>query len=264
MVGVRHRVKRFSERLEASRIPSFFKLPIILPVLIRRSILARRAADEAARQVRYCNICGWRGERFNTVYDEIMRRDTEIVCPNCLSEPRQRALFKYLRQKFLTDYIYYLKEGNLLCLETSPDRSNPVPKALPWLVYISIDLNESRAMYEMDLTHLTFRDNLFDLVVCSHVLEHIEDDTLALREIYRVLRKGAAALIQIPIGYYNDLTGKRTEEFGERRFCEHLRSYGWDFVEKLEVIGFNVDIVRYTDISMKLDIENEAIFVCKK
>ena len=261
---MKQRIRKLLDWVESSGIPAFIKVPVILPRKIRQGILARRAADKAARQVRYCNICGWRGERFNTVYDEIMRRDIEIVCPNCLSEPRQRALFKYLRQNFLTDYIYCMKEDNLLCLEISPDRSNPVPKALPWLVYISIDLNESRAMYEMDLTDLTFGDNLFDLVVCSHVLEHIEDDTLALREIYRVLRKGAAALIQIPIGYYNDLTGKRTEEFGERRFCEHLRSYGWDFVEKLEVIGFNVDIVRYTDISMKLDIENEAIFVCKK
>ncbi|MFC1988435.1 class I SAM-dependent methyltransferase [Chloroflexota bacterium] len=261
---MKQRIRRFLDKIESSRIPFFIKIPMILPVRIRRGILTRRTADKFALEVHYCNICGWRGEKFKKVLNEIMQQDEEIVCPNCLSEPRQRALFKYLRQNFLTDYIYCMKEDNLLCLEISPDRSNPVLQALPWLVYISIDLNESRSMYEMDLTHLTFRDNLFDLVVCSHVLEHIEDDTKALEEIYRVMRKGAAALIQIPIGYYDDLTGKHTEEFGGRRFCEHLRSYGWDFVEKLEAIGFSVDIVRYTDISMKLDIENEAIFVCKK
>ena len=53
-------------------------------------------------------------------------------------------------------------------------------------------------------------------------------------------------------------------EFGERRFCQHFRSYGWNLTERLEKAGFEVNIIGYTDVSMKLDTENEAIFECKK
>ena len=40
----------------------------------------------------------------------------------------------------------------------------------------------------------------YDLVVAFDVLEHIDDDHLAAREIYRVLRPGGTALIAVPCG----------------------------------------------------------------
>lgn len=263
-MALKQRIKRMLDNFENSALPSAMKQPLILLRKIRGNILNRKASERIARQIRHCNICGWRGEKFNTVYDEIMQQDVEIVCPVCLSEPRQRALFSYLRRKLLTDYLQLMREKNLLCLEICPDRSDPVTRALPTAVYVSIDLDETRAMYPMDVNALGFPDGSFDLVVCSHVLEHVEDDNHALSEIYRVTRQGGTALIQVPIGYYGDPVAEHTEEFGERRFCQHLRSYGWDFPEKLKKTGFNVDIVRFNDVSLKLDNENEVIFACTR
>lgn len=257
-------VSRLLDRLSRSKMPLLMKQPIISLRKTGSKIIARKAAERLAKNIRYCNVCGWRGKRFTTCYNEIMLRDEEIACPNCLSEPRQRAFFKYLQENFLTTYLYTLKENNFLCLEIGPDRSNPVEKALPGIVYVSTDLDKSHAMFEMDLTTLTFRDSTFDLVVCSHVLEHIEDDFTAMEQIYRVLKKGGTALIQVPVGYYEEPSGKCTVEFGERRFCEHFRSYGWDLKERLVKAGFKVNIIRYTDVSMRLDMQNEAIFECKK
>ena len=257
-------LSKLLDRVLDSRIPPLVKRTLISLRRTRNEYLERKLADRLAQSVRHCNICGWRGKQFGIRYNEMMLREEEIACPNCLSEPRQRALFKYLRENFLTTYLYAMKQGNFLCLEVGPDRSKPAEKALNGMVYISVDLDESKAMFEMDLTNLTFPDSTFDLIVCSHVLEHIEDDSAAIAQIYRVLKKDGAALIHVPIGYHDDPSGKRTAEFGQRRFYHHCRSYGWDFKEKLEKAAFRVDIIRYTDASMRLDMENEAIFECKK
>jgi len=79
-----------------------------------------------------------------------------------------------------------------------------------------------------------------------------------------VLKKGGAALIQVPIGYHDDPSGKRTAEFEQRRFYHHCRSYGWDFEERLVKVGFEVNVIRYSDTIMRRDLKNEAIFECKK
>ena len=257
-------MSKLLDRVLGSRIPPLVKRALISLRTARNERRAKRLANRLAQNIRYCSICGWRGKRFGIRYNEIMLRDEEIACPNCLSEPRQRALFKYLRGNFLTTYLYTIKERNFLCLEISPARSDPVRKALNGIVYISVDLDESKAMFQMDLTNLTFPDFTFDLAVCSHVLEHIEDDSAAIAQIYRVLKKGGTALIQVPIGYYDDPPGKRTVEFEERRFHEHCRSYGWDIKERLMKVGFRINIIRYVDSSMGLDMENEAIFECRK
>ncbi len=252
------------DRLLASRIPPAAKRAITSLRDARNQRLEKRLKGRLAQDVRYCNICGWRGQQFDRRYNEIMRREEEIACPHCLSEPRQRALFKYLREKLLSSYLYTMKRGSFLCLEVSPDRSNPVEKALKNAVYISIDLEPSHAMFGMDLTKLTFTDNTFNLVVCPHVLEHIKDDQAAIAQIYRVLDEGGTALIQVPVGYYDDPCGESTMEFDPPPFYHHHRSYGWDFKKKLEKAGFKVNIIRYTDADMRLDMENEAIFECRK
>lgn len=171
--------------------------------------------------------------------------------------------------EFLATYLYTIK--HFLCLEIAPYLS-PMEKALKGVVYVSIDLNDPHAMFQMDLTNLIFKDFTFDLVVCSHVLEHIEDDLIAIKQIYRLLKKDGVALIQIPIGCYEDPLGKSTIEFGKRRFYGyfrpvngHVRSYGWDFNERLIKAGFKVNVIHFTDYdSSKLGIEKEAIFECKK
>lgn len=227
---------------------------------IRNEVKPRKAAIH----FRYCNICRWQGNRFNSFYNERMRQYEESICPNCGSQPRQRALFKYLRAELLATYLYAIKEKGVLCLEIAPCLS-PVEKALKGVVYISVDLEDPCAMYQMDLTNLIFKDFTFDLVVCSHVLEHVKNDSLAIGQIYRVLKKDGIALIQIPISSYEDPLGKCTMEFGERRFYEHVRSYGWDFNERLINAGFKVNVIRFSNYdSSKLGIEKEAIFECKK
>lgn len=247
---------------------------------------------------RCCNICGWEGDRFNILYNERMRQNEECICPNCRSLARQRALFKYLQKQgryetrsrifyrqiyifvlsiinqklhehkrcleSLATYLCAIKEKNILCLEIAPSLS-PIRKVLgKGIIYISIDLEDPFAMFKMDLTNLNFKNFSFDLVICSHVLEHIKEDLIGIKEIYRVLKKNGTALFQIPIGYFKDPEGKCNEEFSERRFYGHVRSYGWDFDRRLAKVGFKVNIINFKNAPSELSIGKEVIFKCEK
>jgi hypothetical protein len=258
--GFIKKIKRLSNYI-IYRMP----LPAKKRLVLFKERLSKIKEKKAIINFKYCNICGWQGKRFDVFYNERMEQNEESICPNCNSEPRQRALFKYLRSEFQTTYLYAIREKNLLCLEIAPGLS-PVEKALKGIIYISIDLKDSRAMYQMDLTNPLFKDFTFGLVVCSHVLEHIKDDLTAIRQIYRVLEKNGTALIQIPVGYYKDPSGTHTIEFDKIGVCEHVRSYGWDFKEKLAKAGFKVNIIHFEDsiLNKKLSIEKEVIFECKK
>jgi len=48
------------------------------------------------------------------------------------------------------------------------------------------------------VTKIPFKANFFDEVVCSHVIEHVRDDNLALKEIYRVMKRGGILHLRVP------------------------------------------------------------------
>lgn len=43
-----------------------------------------------------------------------------------------------------------------------------------------------------------FEDNYFDSIICTEVLEHVEDTNLAIEEMYRVLKPNGVAIITTP------------------------------------------------------------------
>lgn len=142
--------------------------------------------------------------------------------------------------------------------------------------YITADLNPDAADYKVNITKLPFADNSFDIIICYHVLEHVENDKKAMRELYRVLRKGGIAFIQSTV--FKDL--KRTYEdpnitspkarlkaFGQD---DHVRKYGLDFTSRLTKAGFKVIIDEYAQKLGAGKIRKyalrpyEEIYVCSK
>jgi len=107
-----------------------------------------------------------------------------------------------------------------------------------------------------DMVRLPFNDRSFDAIVCSHVLEHISDESTALSELRRVLHDHGWCLIMVPQNRGLDTTYEddtitsshgREKAFGQ---SNHVRWYGADFAGRIEAAGFNVRVIDYAS---KLD-----------
>jgi len=110
--------------------------------------------------------------------------------------------------------------------------------SLPHIDYYPVDFNplKRRIRDVVDIQHIQYESNMFDALICSHVLEHIPDDRKAISELYRVLKPGGTAYILVPISHKLEATLEnpeydtpelRTEHYGQ---FDHVRRYGKDFI----------------------------------
>jgi len=120
-------------------------------------------------------------------------------------------------------------------------------KGMKKLDYTTGDVESPLADIQMDIHKIPFEENSFDVVMASHVLEHVENDIQALREIYRVLKPSGWAILQVP--FYSPIpentfqdpsvSSKKEREklYGQD---DHVRKYGKDYPKRLESAGFEV------------------------
>jgi SAM-dependent methyltransferase len=168
-------------------------------------------------------------------------------CPNCGARKRQRYMRLYLERN--TNLLI----DRLRVLHVAPERIfEEWLGSQPNLDYVSTDLERPRAMVKADITDLPFPDDSFDVILCSHVLEHVVDDRKAMRELHRVLRPGGWAVVLVPIDFsraetFEDPTvvapADRQRLFGQD---DHVRVYGRDFTARLEEAGFTVRVEDFT------------------
>jgi ubiquinone/menaquinone biosynthesis C-methylase UbiE len=129
------------------------------------------------------------------------------------------------------------------------------------LTYVTADLESPLADVKLDIQQMPFEDNSFDIVICNHVLEHVPDDRKAMGEIFRVLRKGGFAVMQVPTNYdmentYEDpsITGpaEREKHFRQK---DHYRLYGRDYLKRLKETGFVLKGENYLSVVSTSEIE---------
>lgn len=205
-----------------------------------------------------CNLCGWSGSKW---YEKQMGVNTiSKVCPKCDSKPRQRILKVALEQG---DFIV----PSARIVHVSPQGERGIATWLRSIKvnFLSIDIQPGKAMKVMDLTQLDFPNNTIDVVVCCHVLEHIENDIMAIKEIYRVLRNNGVAIFQVPI--YGEITKKVQTPAKHDHF--HVWHPGFDYSKRYEQIGFKVSSIGPNDINgdivHKLSlIPEDRVDVCMK
>jgi SAM-dependent methyltransferase len=169
-----------------------------------------------------------------------------VLSPSTLSLERHRLLWLYLKNE--TDFFTTKKK----VLHMAPEQCFVNRFKDLGHEYITADLNSPIADIRANITDLPFEENTFDIIFCNHVLEHIQDDTKAMKELYRVMKKGGMGVFQIPQDLNrettfedNSITDKkeRAKIFGQ---YDHVRIYGLDYFTKLRSIGFKVDEVNYS------------------
>ncbi len=237
-------------------------IPVKLGVFIKHSLFAVRGAFYYGNRYR-CPVCN---HSFRTMlpggFDLKVIKEMEIVgagrreqdiCPYCQSTDRDRLVFLYL--KYETDF--FKKPASFLHIAPEPSLYHVFKKAK------NIDYHPGTKYQEgfyydssievIDLMELPFKENSLDWVMCNHVLEHIPDDISAMREIFRVLKPGGKAVLQVPYSLKLEKTYEddryRTPEEREKHFgqFDHVRIYGMDYPDRLRSCGFDVEIIDQKD-----------------
>ena len=213
-----------------------------------------------------CPVCGGRFRRF-LPFGLNGRRNAR--CPGCGSLERHRFMWMHLRDR------HRLMQRRLRLLHIAPEHCiRDALAANPGLNYVSVDMFDPAADRTADLTALPFGDESFDFAICSHVLEHIEDDRAAMAELFRTLVPGGRAVVMVPIemdrpktyedGSIDSAAG-RNEAFGHPY---HVRICGADYPDRLRRAGFTVDLVYSRSMTPHMRrfwrINKTLLFDCRK
>lgn len=130
-----------------------------------------------------CSVCGKHYRKF-LPYGYVNQR-SNALCPNCLSLERHRLLWLYINNKtnLFTDNLRFLHIAPELCFINKFKNSNN-------LTYHTADLESPWADIHLNIEDMPLDDESYDVIMANHILEHVENLDKALKEIYRVLKKG--------------------------------------------------------------------------
>ena len=177
-------------------------------------------------------------------------------CPMCGCHDRERHLVLYLNEMNLIDrfqnaaILHFAPERRIseLIAEKKPDR------------YVKGDLYPTEENIEtIDMLSIQYPSETFDFVIANHVLEHVDDDLMALSELRRVLKVGGYAILQTPY------SAKLTETFSDpgidsnlARYHaygqeDHVRLYGTDIIARIESAGFKSRVVSHDEKLANID-----------
>jgi len=231
---------------------SVFKLilnTIPRPILIRLSYAARPVLALALKGNTYTDPIDGKSFRMFLPYGYGKQRNNALS-PSTLSLERHRLLWLYLKNE--TDF--FTSVTRIKVLHFAPEQAfYKLFRNQKNIDYTTTDLFSPLADVKADICNLPFDDNSYDIIFCNHVLEHIPDDTKAMQELFRVLKKGGMAILQIPQDLKREITfaddsitdqKERAEIFGQ---YDHVRIYGRDYFDKLRYIGFTVIEEDYTN-----------------
>lgn len=222
--------------------------------------LSRSMRGAFGRFPRECALCGYRGNFLGYGYPYVC----DIYCPKCGSLERHRLFATADAERNFfegKEVLHFAPEGSIRELIQARRPQS----------YTTADLFADGVDRKENIEALTIEDRAYDVVVCLHVLEHV-DDRAAISELYRVLRPGGLLIAMFPIveGWDNTFEDSTKSSPADRLLYfgqhDHTRFFGRDARARLAAPGFNVE--EYTAVEPNVSryglARGEKIFLCRR
>jgi SAM-dependent methyltransferase len=227
---------------------------------IQKQLNKFRAAAKGVTP-RTCPICGFVG--LFLVFGTPPRFDAR--CGGCASLERHRLFALFCDR---TGFF----EPHHSVLHFAPEV--PLAPRIKAIVadYQTADLSERKQMtHYVNIEGTALPAEQYDRIICNHVLEHV-NDSLALAEMFRLLKPGGKAIVSSPIvegwakTYENPAvltTTERLLHFGQQ---DHVRFYGRDLRDRIRAAGFDLTEVTAVepDVLTYGLIRGETLFIAQK
>lgn len=227
-----------------------------LPSRMKNSLKAIAKQLRYSGSKRYCSICDRSSNQFLST--GVNPRE-DARCPFCGSLERHRLVVHFLRKQTnlfdgdTKDFLHVAPESGLQRLFAKAAGSG----------YLTADLMAEGVMEKMDITDIHHPDESFDIIYCSHVLEHVPDDRKAIGEFFRTLRQSGWAVLNVPITADTTIEDpsitdpqERLRLFGQD---DHVRRYGPDYKDRLEEAGFCVTVYSPEDLFSSSEIARQGM-----
>lgn len=253
-------IKSIIVKMDPFRLRRLFRIKTNTRLL---AALLKKILDETASNFRstLCPVCGKAGVAFlplpayyreNSLRygfghfnnGEMLSLDA-YTCTNCGASDRERLYALWIDQQI---------EGNLFsrgarAIHFAPEAAlSKKLKGLGFFDYKTADLLMGDVDYKVDMMDMPFDDGSFAFFICSHVLEHVESDDQAIKELYRITKPGGCGILMAPIIVGLEKTVEDPsvkDEAGRWRLYgqnDHVRLYAHDdYVKKIRSHGFRVE-----------------------
>jgi SAM-dependent methyltransferase len=234
----------------------------------RRAVAARVSiAQRVEPTPNFCAVCGqpigmWlpHTATVNLSFMDHMgvvgsRRDKHH-CPRCGCNDRDRHLWLNIEAtKLLAD------TDQMRILHIAPEAMlEPKIVALAPLEYVGGDLMPQHERHQrLDVEALHFDDEYFDLIICNHVLEHVDFPARALAEFSRCLKPGGHLIAQTPyspiLKHTLETTTSDPEDFVTYYFGQddHVRLFGRDLIDEIHAAGLSGEPLEHTTVLGDID-----------
>ena len=196
-----------------------------------------------SRQWFTCPICSYEGPFAD--YKDPDYPITNTLCPRCDLYERHRL--QYLVVEELSRQFDF---SSMSVLHFAPEPRFERTFRKLFSVYKTADIEPQGVDMCLDLRELPIENESYDVVYASHVLEHIDRDTDAIKEIWRIVKPAGLAILPVPVVSPRtiDYPGPNPHEFG------HVRAPGLDYFDRYRTHFSKVDVWQSGDFDEKFQL----------
>jgi len=204
----------------------------------------------------FCTICKFKASRFlpySQDHDAIkkfniigMGHRKNALCPNCFSKDRERLVYLFLEKQLKKKMINFDSKIIHFSPESSLENNFFRKK---FTNYTTADIITDKCDVDLDLQNFNYKEKNFDLVICNHVLEHVENDMVAIKNIYSILKPNGLAILQVPLStlikkdFKKENVNTNNERLDNYGQIDHVRIISKEnYLKKLEQVGFKLKL----------------------